>query len=95
MTLDVLYLDDDVLDDVGQIDQPRAKLGRPKKHGDRSVLRSGLYLSDPDLPKVSATKSWWLGVPPDQFAKAAAAEQERMQESKIGKQRGLLPQDVF
>lgn len=31
------------------------------------------------------TGSWWLGVPADQFAQAAAAEQPRMQGSKLGR----------
>ena len=80
---DVLGLEDLVGTD-GQLPLPRRSPGRQRKVADGGEV-------DPHAP----TTSWWLGVSPDRFANAAAAEQERMQQSAFGKKRGLLSQDVF
>jgi hypothetical protein len=73
---------DDALDADGQLLPPRRDpfVGKSK---------SGIYLTDRQHePKVESSRSWWLGVKPDQFSRAAAGEQERMQRSKHGKDAG-------
>lgn len=79
-----VFKDLDVLDDDGQIEASRRKVGRPKKGTERSPFKTGLYLSDPDVPKETST-SWWIGLSAEAFRRAAEAEQERMQKSKDGR----------
>lgn len=84
MILDIL--DDDVIDETGQIAPPRRR-GRPASA--QAKREVNVLFAD----KVSAppSESWWLNVPAEGFTRRADQEQERMQTSKFGRMKGNIP----
>lgn len=88
MTADFIDIDDDILDDGGQIEAPR-RGRKPKVYAARAhQKRTANALFEPAPSSTSV--SWWLGKSGEAFRRAAADEQARMQKSKDGRKSGAL-----